>query len=147
MAQTVNRLPTMQETRVRFLGQEYLLEKEMAPHSSILAWRISMDRGAWQATVHGVTKSQTQLHSFTHSLTHTHFTYGETEAQRGSGHLLVSGRNEAEAWASQTPERVPCPLASAELLSGSSGCLSQCVCPASPGDKASRTRLRLRIRL
>ena len=31
----------------------------MATHSSILAWRIPMDGGAWQATVHGVTKSQT----------------------------------------------------------------------------------------
>ena len=37
----VKRLPTMQETRVQFLGQEDLLEKEMATHSSILAWRIS----------------------------------------------------------------------------------------------------------
>ena len=36
----VKRLPTMQETRVQFLGQEDLLEKEMATHSSILAWRI-----------------------------------------------------------------------------------------------------------
>ena len=33
----------------------------MATHSNILAWRIPMDRGAWWATVHGVTKSQTQL--------------------------------------------------------------------------------------
>ena len=33
----------------------------MATHSSILAWRIPMDRGAWWATVHGVTKSQTLL--------------------------------------------------------------------------------------
>ena len=33
----------------------------MATHSSILAWRIPMDRGAWQATVHGVAKSQTRL--------------------------------------------------------------------------------------
>ena len=33
----------------------------MATHSSILAWRISMDRGAWQAVVHGFTKSQTKL--------------------------------------------------------------------------------------
>ena len=40
MAQTVKRLPTMQETRVQSLGQEYLLEKEMATHSSILAWKI-----------------------------------------------------------------------------------------------------------
>ena len=36
----VKRLPTMQETRVRFLGQEDPLEKEMATHSSILAWKI-----------------------------------------------------------------------------------------------------------
>ena len=36
----VKRLPTVQETRVQFLGQEDLLEKEMAPHSSILAWKI-----------------------------------------------------------------------------------------------------------
>ena len=40
VAQTVKRLPTMQETRVQFLGQEDLLEKEMATHSSILAWNI-----------------------------------------------------------------------------------------------------------
>ena len=40
MAQTVKRLPTMQETWVRFLGQEDLLEKEMGPHSSTLAWKI-----------------------------------------------------------------------------------------------------------
>ena len=40
MAQKVKRLPTMWETQVRALGQEDLLEKEMAPHSSILAWRI-----------------------------------------------------------------------------------------------------------
>ena len=33
----------------------------MAMHSSILAWRIPMDRGVWWATVHGVTKTQTQL--------------------------------------------------------------------------------------
>ena len=38
MAQTVKRLPTMQETGVQSLGQEDL-EKEMATHSSILAWR------------------------------------------------------------------------------------------------------------
>ena len=36
----VKNLPAMQETQVQSLGQEDLLEKEMAPHSSILAWRI-----------------------------------------------------------------------------------------------------------
>ena len=40
MAQTVKRLPTMQETRVQSLGGEDLLEKEMATHSSTLAWKI-----------------------------------------------------------------------------------------------------------
>ena len=41
MAQTVKRLPTMQETGVQSLGREDLLEKEMAMHSSILAWKIA----------------------------------------------------------------------------------------------------------
>ena len=40
VAQMVKLLPAMQETWVRSLGQEDLLEKEMATHSSILAWRI-----------------------------------------------------------------------------------------------------------
>ena len=42
-------------------GWEDPLEEGMATHSSILAWRIPKDRGAWWATVHGVTKNQTQL--------------------------------------------------------------------------------------
>ena len=37
------------------------MEKEIATHSSIIAWRIPMDRGAWQAIVRGVAKSRTQL--------------------------------------------------------------------------------------
>ena len=40
VAQTVEHLPTIWETRVQSLGQEDLLEKEMATHSSILAWKI-----------------------------------------------------------------------------------------------------------
>ena len=40
VAQTVKRLPVMRETQVRSLGWEDPLEKEMATHSSILAWRI-----------------------------------------------------------------------------------------------------------
>ena len=40
VAQTVKRLPTMPETQIQPLGLEDLLEKEMAIHSSILAWKI-----------------------------------------------------------------------------------------------------------
>ena len=43
----------MREPYVQSLGWEDLLEKGMATYSSILAWRIPMDRGAWQAMVHG----------------------------------------------------------------------------------------------
>ena len=50
---------TTQETRVQSLGWEDPLEKEMATHSSILAWRIPMDRGDLQAIVHEVASSWT----------------------------------------------------------------------------------------
>ena len=57
VAQMVKNRPAMQETWVRSLGEEDLLEEGIATHSSILAWRIPMDRGAWQAAIHGVTNS------------------------------------------------------------------------------------------
>ena len=47
--------------QVRSLGWEDPLEEGTATHSSILAWRNPMVRGAWQATVHSVTKSRTGL--------------------------------------------------------------------------------------
>ena len=53
--------PAMWETWVRSLGWEDPLEKGMAPHSSILAWRIPWTRGPLQSTFHGDEKSQTQL--------------------------------------------------------------------------------------
>ena len=60
--QAVKNLPTRQETWVPSLGWEDLLKEGMATHSSILAWRIPMDRGAWEAKIiHGVTKSWTRL--------------------------------------------------------------------------------------
>ena len=59
VAQMVKNLPALQETQVQSLGREDPQEKEMATHSSILAWEIPMSRGAWWATVHGVAKSQT----------------------------------------------------------------------------------------
>ena len=43
------------------------LKEGMATHSSILAWRIPMDRGAWQATVHGVVETRTQLRDEAHT--------------------------------------------------------------------------------
>ena len=48
-------------TWAQFLGLEDTLEKAAAAHSSVLAWRISMDRGAWRATVHGITKNRTRI--------------------------------------------------------------------------------------
>ena len=56
----------MQETQVQSLGWEDPLQEGMATHSSILAWRVPMAREAWWATIHGLTKSQTQLTEHTH---------------------------------------------------------------------------------
>ena len=61
MTQMVKNPPATQETQVQSLGWKDPLEKGMATHSNFLAWRIPMDRGAWQAIVHGVTKCQTRL--------------------------------------------------------------------------------------
>ena len=61
MAQMVKNLPAVQETQVLSLGQEGALENGMVTYSNILAWRILVDRRAWQATVHGVAKSQTRM--------------------------------------------------------------------------------------
>ena len=66
VAQVVKNMPAMQETQVRSLNWEDPLGRGMAAHSSMFGWRIPMDRGAWQATVHGVTKSQTWLSAYTH---------------------------------------------------------------------------------
>ena len=59
--QLVKNLPPMGETWVLSLGWENPLEEGMATQSSILAWRIPMNREAWRATLHGVAKSRTQL--------------------------------------------------------------------------------------
>ena len=55
----VKNLPAMQETQVQSLGREDLLQKGMAIHASILAWRIPWTEEPGGATLHGVTKSQT----------------------------------------------------------------------------------------
>ena len=61
MVKNLPAMQEMQETRVRSLGGGDPLEEGMATHSNILARRIPMDRGAWWAAVHEVTKSQTRL--------------------------------------------------------------------------------------
>ena len=61
MAQTVKNLPAMQKTWVQSLGWEDLLEESLATYCSILAWRIPMDRGVWQAIVPGVTQSGKEI--------------------------------------------------------------------------------------
>ena len=61
VAQNAKNPPAKWETWVWSLGWEDPLEEGMATHSSILAWKIPMDRRTWQATVHGVENSHTQL--------------------------------------------------------------------------------------
>ena len=61
VAQMVKNPPAIQETWVQSLGWEDPLEEGMATRSSIFAWRIPMDRGAWQATTHGIARSWIQL--------------------------------------------------------------------------------------
>ena len=55
----VKNLPAMQETQVQSLGREDPLDKGMATHPRILAWRMPLDRGAWWAIVHRVAKNWT----------------------------------------------------------------------------------------
>ena len=59
VTQMVKTTPALQDTWVQSLGWEDPLEEGVATHSSILTWRIPMDRGAWQTTVLGVAKSWT----------------------------------------------------------------------------------------
>ena len=61
VVQKVKDMPAMQETWARSLGEEDPLENRMATHSQYSCLENPMDRGAWRAAVHGVTKSQTQL--------------------------------------------------------------------------------------
>ena len=61
-AQTVKILSVILETQVQALGGEDPLEEGMATHSSIFAWRIPMDRGAWWDIVRGVAELDTTEH-------------------------------------------------------------------------------------
>ena len=62
VAQIVKNLPAMQETQVQSMSWQDPLEKGIATHSSILAWRIPWT-GAWPVTVYRITKSQTLLNN------------------------------------------------------------------------------------
>ena len=64
MTQMVENLPAMQETQVQSLGQADSLEKGMATHSSIVAWRIPWTEEPGGLTVHEVTKNRTQMRDF-----------------------------------------------------------------------------------
>ena len=95
VAQTVKNPPTMQDTRVQSLGWEDPLEKAMAPHSSILAWRIPWTEGPW-TTVHGVAQSQTRLRDFTFT---RHFHALEQEMATHSCSCLENPRDGGAWWA------------------------------------------------
>ena len=62
----------MQEIQVQSLGCENPLEKRMATHSSILAWRVPWTEESGEATVLGGTESDMTEHVHTHTHTHTH---------------------------------------------------------------------------
>ena len=67
VAQMIKNLPAVQEIWVQSLGQEDLLEKGRATHSSILAWRIPMDKRAWLANSPWGHKESDTTESLTHS--------------------------------------------------------------------------------
>ena len=89
VAQMVKNLPAMQETWARSLGREDPLEKKMAIHSSILAWRIpwTEDPGGLQSIGlqrvwhNWVTNTHTHI-LYTHTYTHTHIQYFNMQAER-----------------------------------------------------------------
>ena len=79
IAQSVKNLPPMQETWVQFLGQEDPLEKQMAIHSSILAWKIP-----WTEELGGLHSMGSQESDMTQQLNHHHHQYSIRGFQHGS---------------------------------------------------------------
>ena len=102
VAQRLKRLPPMRETWVRSLDREDPLEKEMAIHSSTLAWKIPWTEEPDRLhTVHGVTKSRTGLSDFTFTFPGFHPRHaddttlmGESEEELKS--LLMEMKEESE---------------------------------------------------
>ena len=70
VAQWYKNPPAIQEMWVQSLGQEVPLEEGTTTHSSILGWRIPMDRGSWWATVHRVAKKSDKTEVTEHSHLH-----------------------------------------------------------------------------
>ena len=81
----VKNLPVLQQTQVQSLAEEDPLEKEMATHSRILAWKIPWRENPSGATVHGVTESD-----MTEETEHTQ-DYMSIESVRSSSHLILCG--------------------------------------------------------
>ena len=76
VVQLVKNLPAMQETWVQFLSWEDPLEEGTATHSSVLAWRIPMDRGTWWAALYEVAESDmTERLSTAHTYIRSCFFY------------------------------------------------------------------------
>ena len=88
MTQRVNNPSAILETWVRSLGWEDPLGEGLATHSSILAWRIPMDRGAWGATVHGgVADTTERLSMHTDAALQTQRPFLSSGCALGSGSL------------------------------------------------------------
>ena len=88
MAQLLKKLPARADARDArdsgsIPGSEDPLEKEVTTHSSILAWRIHVDRGARRATAHGVTRSRTRLSTRARTLPAWELDAGNALAFRG----------------------------------------------------------------
>ena len=95
VAQMVENLPTTRETQVQSLGQEDLLEKKMATHSSTLAWKIPWMVEPGRLRFHGVAKSQTWLNDFTFTFTFSgnqlQYSCLENPMYRGAWQAIVHG--------------------------------------------------------
>ena len=101
-------MPAMWETWVRSLDQEDPLEKEMATHSSILAWSIPWTGGAWWATVH---RSQRVGHDWTNSLS-LWVLWASLVVQTVKNPLAIQG-TWVDPWVGKIPwrrERLPTPV-------------------------------------
>ena len=129
VAQTVKDPPAMRETWVWSLGWEDPLEEGMATHSSILAWRTPMDRGAWWTTVHPWGSRESDMTEWlctAHiwNIYHMHITsffiHSSLEEYCGSFHVLAIVNNTVKDTVAQTclqhPDFVPLDVCQQGLL-------------------------------